>query len=105
MAATRKEWSECFDNRKNFYSCITVDNNHQIDITYERMLDWENNYIGMSWWVQKICFCNDLSKKAGDMSYARPFDTLIEAKKKAFELTQQRCIVCCDENGMMKRRI
>ena len=104
MAATHEQWTECFDNRKNFYSRISYDIHHVIEITYEDMTNNYEEIVGKIWWVQMICYKPGFEMHSG-YGFLRCFESFTEAKKKMFELKTNRCKICCDENGVPKKRI
>lgn len=92
------------DGRSNFYSTINIDSNHFIDICFEKRYSHDFEYEGTIWIVTKNC---KLVNSQYDASYCdecnKETSSLAKAKKIAFEMTNQLCHVCYDENGVRKR--
>jgi hypothetical protein len=96
------KFTSLYDYRKNFYSSISIDNDHTIEITYDDMVNFRGELVSKKWWVQMIN--TGPHENLHECWFAiKSFDSLIEAKCYAFKLKSTPCKCCHDENGVKKK--
>lgn len=77
--------------RRGDLSSIKVDNNHHLVITGKPVPDHP------LWYVCQFCLANS------EHLIPVMFDSLVSARKHAYELSKTKCDFCYDENGLMRK--